>query len=167
MIDRGLWDRESGFKKAQVSPAILLAAFFVLSAGYVLIDSMGGITGLAVFEAKSSSGFDNGTYVNTNFNGSALVLNATFTNGYWTSALQTAVSTLDNISFDYRRIRGEFSGADERNVDYLNGLLVLYHFNNNGNFGESSSLVYDFTGQGSNATPVGTAVPFATGQLNV
>jgi hypothetical protein len=44
--------------------------------------------------------------------------------------------------------------------------VLLYHFNNNSNLGESNSFVYDFSGNGNNGTSYGSSYPISLGRYN-
>ncbi len=43
---------------------------------------------------------------------------------------------------------------------------LLFHFNNDSTYGETDTLIYDFSGNENNGTAVGTAVPTSAGKFN-
>jgi len=45
--------------------------------------------------------------------------------------------------------------------DDLNGVIAMYHFNNDGAFGESASFLYDHTGNGNDGSSYASPVPVA------
>ncbi|HEA46194.1 MAG TPA: hypothetical protein ENH99_00220 [Candidatus Pacearchaeota archaeon] len=59
-------------------------------------------TGLVVFDQSNQTHFDEGTYVNTTYNGSAIVLNESQTNGKYTSKIFDAgeESSWDSLTWN-------------------------------------------------------------------
>jgi len=120
---------------------------------------------------SSSSTFNNGNYFNagsgptTLLNASGFVQqNITLSTGWYLSevfeAQTRAVVDYSNISFradgGERELNGSIDGSD---------LYLLYHMNNDASYGESGSLVKDFSGNGRDGVPSLGAVPTSSGNL--
>ncbi|MBR9704205.1 hypothetical protein GOV12_02245, partial [Candidatus Pacearchaeota archaeon] len=62
----------------------------------------------------------------------------------------SAFNSSDNLEFSYLTRQEEISSSES-------GLVGLWHFNNDSNYGENSTHVYDFSGNGNNGSVVGDA----------
>ncbi len=86
----------------------------------------------------------------------------------------TANDSLQNVSL-YHDLNGTFQknttfileyGSNGADSDYINMTdnILLFHFDNSSLDGESNSLVYDFSGNNNNGTPVNGAAPSLEGK---
>jgi hypothetical protein len=120
------------------------------------------------FIETNESQFDLGIYNRTFYNEtiSALQLNYTFNNGTYLSNVidATSLASWTNISFvegvpygeelpNNQEVEAVFGGAN------MSGNLLLLHLNNDSIYGESSTHIYDFSGNGHNGTWNGDVTP--------
>ena len=97
----------------------------------------GGLTGFAVYDQGDQSAFDEGTYSNTEFNNTGIMLK------YW-----------DDSERELPDNKGDDSYFD------MNGNVLLMHMN------EASGVIEDFSGEGNNGTQSGGVTYGASGKLN-
>ncbi|MFQ5531737.1 MAG: hypothetical protein ACE5ES_03935, partial [Candidatus Nanoarchaeia archaeon] len=101
----------------------------------------------AVFQDLTQGDFDNGTYINTLHNGSAVVLSGENLTGNFTSQIfdSTGLSSWDNISWGQG---GSYSIELSNNGQgsLMEGNVLLSHMNNN--FSDVSGLSNDLTALG-------------------
>ncbi len=110
---------------------------FLIFAGFLIFIyfAQGKITGFSVYEQSTQSNFDEGTYTNTNYNGSAVVLNSGQTSGNYLSKVFDAVinSTWNNLSWTGGLPNIEYIFTTDNQADIWNSF----------NSGTSWSLVKD------------------------
>ncbi len=138
--------------------AVTYLVIFLLLGGFLifLYFAQGKITGFSVYEQLTQSNFDEGTYSNTNYNGSAVVLNSGQTSGNYISKVfdATGSSTWNNISWTSSAV-GELpnNGVTETkwgsgNADMTRNVLLL-HLN------EISGTLADDSGNSNSGTNFG------------
>lgn len=119
-------------------------------------------------------GYQNGTLDGTFYNLSlgAIQLLPSYTTGNYTS--QVFDATMDAIwnNISWISNTGELPGGlvveDSFAVSGINmsSNVFLYHLNNDSRYGESNSLVSDFSGNGNDAIPSATATPTPSGRFS-
>ena len=128
----------------------------------------------AIYYTNSKALFDEGTYSNTTYNitEGAVQLNNTFTKGTYTSKVidPSGLANWHNLTWIEGLPYGEelrSDGAQEYILGDINmsGNVLLMHFNNDASYGESTTHVRDFSGNGYNGTINGDP-SFVTGQFN-
>ncbi|MDO8460700.1 MAG: LamG-like jellyroll fold domain-containing protein [Nanoarchaeota archaeon] len=126
----------------------------------------------STFVDNSSSNFNLGTYSWTFYNSSGFVqLNSSRLNGTFTSQIfNPGYSQWNNISWTqggYYQQELPNNQAVETNLGWANmtGNVLLMHFNNDSSYGENSTRVYDFSGNGNNGTVNGSTWN-SSGKLN-
>ncbi|MCA9485442.1 MAG: LamG domain-containing protein, partial [Nanoarchaeota archaeon] len=124
--------------------ALVLLAGFVFVVG-VLQFWQGGLTGFAVFQDSSSGEFNLGTYSNTEWNGSAVVLSSGQSSGtYYSDVFETSSPAVwNNLSW----VAGEFGELpDNAQGSLMSGNILLMHLN------EGSGTISDSSGEGNDGT---------------
>ena len=141
---------------------LLLVGFLIF-----LYFAHGKITGFSVYEQSSQSNFDEGTYSNTLWNGSAVILNSGQSSGNYISKVFDAGSTAtwNNLSWVSNAI-GELPGKGATETAFGNGNanmagnVLLMHMN------EASGTITDSSGLENNGTQSGGVTYGTTGKLN-
>ena len=115
-------------------------------------------TGLAVYEQGNQSEFDLGTYNNTEYNGSAVVLSSGQISGTYTSKIFDVGDNAawNNISWTSNDM-GEL--LDNAQGNLMSENVLLMHMNNNSSVGENNTYFYDFSGNGNDGSCSSTACP--------
>lgn len=156
------------FPKRKLSLFLVLSSF--ISFCLLLVVSA------SVFNDSSESDFNNGDYDFTFYNSSGFIqLNASRLNGTYTSQVfGSALATWNNISF-FTESPYNLELPNNQEVetgDFLRGAnmtgnVLLYHLNNNSNYGENDTHIYDFSGSGNNGTWKGsTGTPDFSGPIS-
>lgn len=140
-------------KRASVSLGIIVASVLIILA-FPLIMDIGGITGFAIFGDDSQSDFNQGIYINTTHNGSAVILSGTNTSGNYASQIFNGsvganwnnISWWSNYGWELPKVsEGESDIYIVNSIDTTG--LVLYM-----NMNEQSGTIIDYSGQGNNGT---------------
>ncbi|MGY4884815.1 MAG: hypothetical protein ACP5NZ_04530 [Nanobdellota archaeon] len=150
--------KEDWIKKRGI--LILIISFLFLSVANALTVS-----------DDSQEDFDNGTYsdteYNTTFNAVTLIPTGgeynTSVNGSFTSRIfSTGLANFTNLSWTLNH--EELSNNMQTSL--MEGNTLLFHFNNDSAYGENSTRVYDFSGNGNNGTASGSGYYFnSSGKL--
>lgn len=134
-----------------------------VSGGYAFLKNVSGI-----FLLRMQADFDSGNYTNTTFNStsSAIILAAGNRTGTYLSPALNASGLARWLNFSWweNAPYGEEMPRN-RTVEQVPGganmssNTLLFHFNNDSGFGESTTRFYDFSGLGNNGSCSGTACP--------
>jgi hypothetical protein len=120
-------------QKRNLEGYLIVGVAFVLVLLMAFILKNPSLTGFAVFEQPSVSGgnFDNGTYQNTEWNGSSVVLLSGETSGNYTSKIFDCGSSVgaswNNITWENEYFEQELS--DNQEGDLMSGNSLLFHMN--------------------------------------
>ncbi|MCH7535334.1 MAG: LamG domain-containing protein, partial [Bacteroidetes bacterium] len=154
-----------------VKKSVLQIFSLLLIVGVLLIMQFvgfSGITGFIVFNQQSEDDFTNGTYVNTEYNGSSIILSGANVSGNYTSQIFDAGSAAlwNNISWarggKYQQELPDSQGSESGlgGID-MSGNVLLMHMNEiSGTIGDSSGNANDGTQNGGVA--YGAAGKFST-----
>jgi len=143
---------------------VILPAIFLIIAGLIW-----SVTALQFID-NNQSDFNNGTYNNTFYNTTigAVQLNGTFNNGTFTSRVFDGggLTNWTNISWTEGAPYQEELPNNQVTESTLNGInmtgnILLFHLNNDSDFGENNTHIYDFSGNEHNGTWNGDSIPDA------
>ena len=126
-------------KRYQVSWKILLV-FFILVLGIFSICLFDVLSSASTFIDTTQADFDGGTYNNTEYNISGVFV-------------QLSTNESDKELPNNQEVETFYGGIN------MTGNVLLMHFNNDSNFAENDSLVYDFSGNQNNGTCSGATCP--------
>jgi len=123
------------------------------------------------FVDDTDSNFDAGTFVNTRVFGTGGAANLTSSGDNISGSYGSQIFDSNNEKANWTNITiiteapygaeigrapGDVNDAsDESNFINTSGLMLLYHFNNESDFGENNTHVFDFSGSGNNGTVEG------------
>ncbi|MAG07800.1 hypothetical protein CMI46_03225, partial [Candidatus Pacearchaeota archaeon] len=105
-------------KRKEVLSYLVFGGVLVLS--LALIYQMGGgFTGMAIFTTGNESDFDGGSYLNTSYNGSAVILDGENLTGSYTSEIFDALLTANwnNLSVSQSLLSVEYLFAFDNDKD--------------------------------------------------
>ncbi len=152
-------------QKRNMEGYLIIGIAFILVLLMAFILRNPGLTGFAVFEQPSVSGgdFDNGTYTNTEWNGSAVVLSSG-TKGNYTSKVFDCGSSVgaswNNITWKDEYYTQELQ--DNGQGSLMSGNSLLFHMNDES---VGDNPVQDSAGD-NDGFPVGDAAISTDGKLN-
>ncbi|MBI2573670.1 LamG domain-containing protein [Candidatus Woesearchaeota archaeon] len=119
-----------------------------------------------LFQTLTSTNFNGGTYTNTGYNGSAVMLNASKIAGNYTSTIYdtAAISSWSSIAWT-PELCYQCDLPDNKtnetgfvNTTDMNNNVLLLHLDKNGTY-ENNTYFYDFSGNNLNGTCSGGACP--------
>ena len=131
-------------EKSDLEKYAVMVLIFTGLIGFLIIFRGGGFTGYAVFEDNEQSEFNLGTYTNTIYNGSAVVLSSGQVSGTYTSKIFDAgdVSVWNNLSYSKNIPFIEFLFATDNQADVWKSIdsgvswsLIKDDYNNGDNNG--------------------------------
>jgi len=143
-------EKRRKFKQEVIITYSLLFLLVVLILGVLSFFGDFRITGFAIFEQSNQSSFDRGSYSNTEYNGSAVILSGSNTSGSYTSKVFDASSgaSWNNLSWLIETDYGE-ELVDNAQGSLMSGNVLLLHMNNDwldtsgeGNNGSASGALF-------------------------
>ena len=125
----------------------MIRSRFIVSSILFLLTAFTFFASASYFLVEDSSLFSNGIFNNTEINGSYLQL--------------TNNDSLQELP-NNKLIEAFYGGIN------MSGNILLFHFNNNSDYGENATNLFDFSGNGNNATCSGSSCPVLnqSGKLN-